>query len=201
MSGPLLRWQPVTVSLQHIEQALATRQPRKQSFRRWFKRAAVALILREVDGSAEVLMIRRSRSRGDPWSGDMAFPGGLLERAERHGLDAARRETAEEIGLQLAPQSCIGRLSDLTVPLLPGRRGLVVSPYVFRLDSEPQLVANAEVAQILWVPLAFLQDPANRDRLIWGKRGIGIPMPCYRYQGRPIWGLSLRMLRELIALL
>ncbi len=191
----------MTVSLQHIELALATRQPRRQSLRRLFKRAAVALILREVDGAAEILMIRRSHSQGDPWSGDMAFPGGLLDTADRHGLDAACRETAEEIGLELAPDFCIGRLSELTVPLLPGRRGLVVTPYLFRLDQEVRLEGNNEVAEIVWVPLAFLQDPANREKLIWGKRGIGIPMPCYRYQGRPIWGLSLRMLRELITLL
>ncbi len=190
----------MAVSLQHIEQALRARQPRKQALRRLFKRAAVALILRQVGGGAEVLMIQRSRNQGDPWSGDMAFPGGFLDPPDHHGLDAARRETVEEIGLQLAPDSCIGRLSELTVPLLPGRRGLVVSPYVFRLDGEPNLAANAEVAEIIWVPLAFLQDPTNRESLVWGKRGIGIPMPCYRYRGRPIWGLSLRMLRELLAL-
>jgi 8-oxo-dGTP pyrophosphatase MutT (NUDIX family) len=131
----------------------------------------------------------------------MAFPGGLLDATDRNGLDAARRETAEEIGLDMAPDCCIGRLSELTVPLLPGRRGLVITPYLFRLAGEVTLQANTEVAEIVWVPLAFLQDPANREKLVWGKRGIGIPMPSYRYQGRPIWGLSLRMLRELISLL
>ncbi len=185
-------------SLQQIERSLAMRKPRKQALRRFLNRAAVAMILREVDGSAEVLMIRRSRHSGDPWSGDMAFPGGLMESVDRHGLDAARRETAEEIGLDLAPEHCLGRLSELTVPLLPRRRGLVIGPYVFRLDRDVELTPNAEVAEVVWVPLAFLQDPSNRGKLIWGNKGIGIPMPCYRYQGRPIWGLSLKMLRDLV---
>ena len=104
----------MTVSLQRIEHLLAKHKPRKKPLRRLLNRAAVAMILREVHGEAEILMIRRAKREGDPWSGHMAFPGGRMERADRHGFDVARRATEEEIGLQLLESDpCIGRLSEI----------------------------------------------------------------------------------------
>ena len=49
----------------------------------------------------------------------------------------------------------------------------------------------------MWVPLEFLLDPDNREDMVWEYKGMEIPMQCYRYQGRLIWGLSLMMLDEL----
>jgi 8-oxo-dGTP pyrophosphatase MutT (NUDIX family) len=189
----------MTISLWQIEQALAQRRPRKKPLRRLLRRAAVAMILREVHGEAQILMIKRARHKGDPWSGQMAFPGGLMERSDRHGLDVARRETDEEIGLQLLDSDrCIGRLSELMTPVQLRRRALVISPYVFILDREAEFTRNEEVSEIVWVPIAFLIDPGNRENMAWTLAGIKIPLPCYRYQGRRIWGLSLMMLAELL---
>src|SRR5258706_15931093 len=42
-------------------------------------RAAVALILRDGPQGIEVLFIRRAEHPQDPWSGQMAFPGGRAE--------------------------------------------------------------------------------------------------------------------------
>lgn len=189
----------MTISLRQIEQALAQHRPRKKLMRRLLRRAAVAMILREVKGEAEILMIRRARHKRDPWSGQMAFPGGLMERSDRHGLDVARRETDEEIGLQMLDSDrCIGRLSELMTHVQLRRRALVISPYVFILDRDPEFTPNEEVSEIVWVPIAFLIDPGNRENMVWTRAGIKIPLPCYLYQGRRIWGLSLMMLGELL---
>lgn len=192
----------VTVSLQRIEHLLACHKPRKKPLRRLLNRAAVAMILREAHGEAEVLMIRRARHKGDPWSGHMAFPGGRMERTDQHGFDVARRETEEEIGLQLLESGrCIGRLSEIMTHFQLRRRAMVVSPYVFRLDREVEFTPNHEVSEIIWVPMAFLMNPGNREKMMWKWRGLAIPLPCYRYQGRRIWGLSLMMLDDLLELL
>ena len=78
-------------------------------------RAEVALVL---DGSAadhdpSIIFIQRSPSPDDPWSGQMAFPGGRREDSDLEAGDAARRETREEIGLELRPAQPVGRLGDL----------------------------------------------------------------------------------------
>ena len=192
---------PVTVSLQRIEHSIAKHKPRKKALRRLLNRAAVAVILRQVHGETEVLMIKRAQHQGDPWSGDMAFPGGRMEPTDRHGFDVACRETAEEIGLRLAEAGqCIGRLSEIMTHFQLRRRAMVVSPYVFTLEREVEYTLNHEVDEVIWVPVA-LMDRGNREKMVWTRRGISVPLPCYRYKGRRIWGLSLMILGELLELL
>src|SRR5690625_6874508 len=79
-----------------VQQLLQQRRAGRKWYRRWAPRAAVAMALREQAGSLSVLMIERASRVGDPWSGHMAFPGGMMERTDRDSLTTARRETAEE---------------------------------------------------------------------------------------------------------
>ena len=72
------------------------------------RQAAVAVILREHDeqtGQSDLLFIQRANRDGDPWSGQMAFPGGHREPQDPNLMAAAMRETQEEIGLSLANAS------------------------------------------------------------------------------------------------
>ncbi len=188
------------VTLQNVEHALTGHRPRKKFLRRVLKRSAVALILRERDSQLNVLMIKRAEQEGDPWSGHMAFPGGRMEPTDLHGLDVARRETWEEIGHELPAEHCIGRLSEIMVHARLRQRPMVVSPYLFQLEREVEFVPNYEVAEVIWVPLAFLLDRGNRETMTWRHRRASFTLPCYHFEGRTIWGLSLMMLDELLAL-
>lgn len=192
----------MTLTLQRIEHALTHHKPRRKPLRAILKRSAVAMILRDNRGEAEILMIKRAERRGDPWSGHMAFPGGRMEPEDRHGLDVARRETHEEIGLDLNDEDpCIGRLSELMTHFQLRRRPMVVSPYLFRLERDVEFTPNYEVAEVIWVPMAFLCDRNNREIMHWQRGKVPVPLPCYYYRGRRIWGLSLMMLDELLTLL
>ncbi len=193
----------VTLSIEQIEHAVRHHRPRRKMLRALMLRSAVAMIVREYRGATEILMIKRAERKGDPWSGHMAFPGGRMEPQDRHGLDVAKRETFEEIGLALGPaEPCIGRLSEITArPRILHRRGMVVSPFLFRLDREVEFNPNYEVAEVVWVPVDFLADRSNRETMHWKRDKVPIPLPCYMFEGRRIWGLSLMMLDELLALL
>ena len=187
--------------LQLIETRLADHSPGRKRWRRLMKRSAVALILQVRAGELHILMIKRAEREGDPWSGHMAFPGGRMEKADAHGYAVAVRETEEEVGLALGPQDrCIGRLSDINARPHKGAFGMAVSPFVFRLEREVVFTPNYEVAEVVWVPLEFLLDTDNREQMLWQYRGMEIPMPCYFYGKRRIWGLSLMMLDELMDL-
>ncbi len=65
-------------------------------------RAAVAIVLTDNAGSLDLLLIERARRASDPWSGQMAFPGGRVDVADSTPRAAAERETLEEVGLSLA---------------------------------------------------------------------------------------------------
>ncbi|HEY8150363.1 MAG TPA: CoA pyrophosphatase, partial [Vicinamibacteria bacterium] len=83
-----------------VQTALAARAP-AQVADPPSSRAAVALILRDGPQGIEVLFIRRAEHPKDPWSGQMAFPGGRAEPGDADLRATAIRETREEIGVDL----------------------------------------------------------------------------------------------------
>lgn len=183
-------------SLEQCGERLQRFRPRRKWWRRWARRAAVALLLREGAGGVEVLMIKRAERHGDRWSGHMGFPGGGQGGADRNSLAAAARETWEEIGVDIAAHGqLLARLSDLvSVPHRGQRRPLIVSPYVFAMRTLPILTLNHEVADVVWVPLRFFADRGNRGNTDWR----GFKLACYTFHSYRIWGLSLQMVDELL---
>ena len=161
----------------------------------------MAAILRERPEEAELLFIRRAEHPRDPWSGQMGFPGGRVEPADATPLDAALRETREEIGVDLSALGrLLGRLSEVRTHLPLGSVPHSVVPFAFSVDGDPSFAPNEEVQEVLWIPLSFLADDANRSAFTWVRKGLPLPTPCFRYDGRVIWGLTLRIVDELLSL-
>lgn len=184
--------------LDALTRALQAHQPRLHDADR---HAAVAVVAREGTHGAELLLIRRADHPLDPWSGHMAFPGGMLDPEDAGPLAAARRETREELGLDLASGGeLLGRLSD--VKPLSLRASLAISAFVFHLrDPAATLALDAqEVQEALWIPWSFFADRANRSTFFWARNGVPVPMPCYKWEERVVWGLTLRMVEELVEL-
>jgi len=164
-------------------------------------RAAVAAILRERNGSPEVMLIRRAERVGDPWSGHMAFPGGRRQGSDADLLATAVRETQEEVGLDLGQGATVlGRLDD--VPAIGRGRstGMTVTPYVFELgDDDLRLAPNHEVSEILWAPLSPLFRGELATTLDYPYEGQTLTFPAWSIDGRIVWGLTYRMLDHLFA--
>ena len=166
------------------------------------RRAAVALILRAGDnGAPELLFIKRSEYPADPWSGQVAFPGGREEAADPTLADTAIRETREETGIDLIRDgTVIGTLDDLR-PNTVKLPAVIVRPYVVLLNRFEPLVLSDEVALAFWVPLeAFKDAPAWRDTDVLA-RGVQMNRRAFHHQGQVIWGMTERILAQLLALL
>lgn len=189
--------------LNRILERITRFEPRKVPGRSVLKRAAVAAIMRRAEsGDTELLFIRRATAENDPWSGHMAFPGGRAEQADRGLRVTAERETHEEVGLDLSRIArARGRLSDVMASARGRRIPLVISPYVYELQQDAPLTPNYEVAEALWVPLSYFEERKNRSQMDYRVAGMSMKLPCYRYEGRVIWGLTLRMLDELLELI
>lgn len=186
------------MDIQHITEALAAREPIRLTDGA-DRTAAVALVIR-ADVDAEILLIRRATSSRDPWSGHMAFPGGRRDPGDADLLAAARRETLEEVGLTLDPTALVGQLDDLEAISRGHRTGLVIRPFVFAFSGDPPLTPNYEVAEALWAKLEPMRSGAVDTTRPWSGGGHTLQMPAYDVEGRIVWGLTYRMLRQLFAI-
>lgn len=160
-------------------------------------RAAVALVLRDGAEGIELLFIRRTEDPRDPWSGQMAFPGGRAEPGEDL-LATARRETAEEVGLDLARRAeQLGALDEIEALARMRPVGLTISPFVFRLREGEEARALSEVRSVHWLPLALLLGPSLRSVHEHVHEGAALRFPCLRLGELVIWGLTYRMFEGL----
>ena len=154
--------------------------------------AAVLVPIVEHPEGHTVLLTRRTDHLHDH-PGQVSFPGGRLDDTDRGPVDAALRETAEEIGL--------GREHVELAGLLDGYEtvtGYGVTPVVAFIRPGFVLTLDAfEVAEAFEVPLAFFLDEAS-CRIDSGVRG-GIRRRYYafEYADHYIWGATAGMLVNL----
>ena len=166
------------------------------------RRAAVALIFRAGDGGApELLFIKRADYPADPWSGQVAFPGGREETGDANLADTAVRETREETGIDLRRDgTVIGRLDDLC-PQTTRLPAIIVRPYVVLLNRADTLLLSHEVALAFWVPLEGLRHDSGswRETTVLA-HGVQMDRRAFHHQGHVIWGMTERILAQLLAL-
>ena len=161
--------------------------------------AAVAAVLRVVD-EPELLFIKRAEVAHDPWSGHVAFPGGRMEPGDESLEATAIRETFEELSLDLRQGQILGRLDDLA-PRSPVLPPIIIRPFVALVSPDVDLKLSREVASVFWVPLSQIRDPrAQVEHEIVYAEGQSMRFPAYRLQQHVVWGLTERIVRQLIPL-
>ncbi|KAH9258749.1 hypothetical protein BASA81_003251 [Batrachochytrium salamandrivorans] len=109
----------------------------------------------------ELFFILRATNPKDRWSGQVAFPGGRKKSLQESDLDCAKRETMEEVGMDISNFTLLGRTHDRV--LLQRNKKLVVSCLVFfahsLTESQCGRVEPSEVAACGWCPVAHFQRP------------------------------------------
>ncbi len=162
-------------------------------------RAAVAAILRTGTRGTELLFIQRASREGDPWSGQMAFPGGKTEPGDQTPEATAVRETQEELALTLEPDHSIGLVSELDGGRATNRL-VLVSAHGYWLDGpQPALEPNYEVADTIWMPLEDLADPNRLIDYHYPPAGASFPGIQFDDPDQVLWGLTLRFVSDLFS--
>lgn len=181
--------------IEHIHQRLSAHEPRLLDLRN-NRHAAVAMILRPAAAGPEVLFIERTRHDADPWSGQMAFPGGIVEASDPDERHAAQRETLEEVGIDLTEALFMGRLDDVQGRHRAHRSGIVVSGFVYTDERGQNVAPNYEVADTVWEPLTTFKDE-RRFAFAEYPAAPGERFPGVRVGHRDhqiVWGLTRRFI-------
>ena len=155
--------------------------------------AGVLVPLFEDHGELRCLLTQRTHEVPHH-KGQIAFPGGRLERHDGDLLTCALRETHEEVGLDPRQVHILGQLDDLVTS-----SGFLVRPFV-GLCSRPKryAVARREVARLIEAPLAHLLDPTNVTvRRVWDGARLR-PIYSIRYRRHEVWGASAAILVNLM---
>ncbi len=185
-----------------LRSSLRSRRPVAAEEEPGVRKAAVALIFRAgADGSPELLFIKRAEYPGDPWSGQIAFPGGREEAGDASLQETAARETHEETGIDLGREALvIGVLDDLR-PRTVRLPAVVVRPFVAVLERSEPLELSPEVALAFWIPFGTLaHKEAWREDTVFA-RGVQINARVFRHEDHVIWGMTERILAQLLDLL
>jgi 8-oxo-dGTP pyrophosphatase MutT (NUDIX family) len=165
------------------------------------RRAAVALILRlGTSGEPEIFFIQRAEYEGDPWSGQVAFPGGREEEGDPNLVVTAIRETFEETSLDLDRiGDVIGQLDDLR-PFTIQLPAVIVRPYVFLIGPHSEPTLSAEVADCFWVPVRSLRDDSGWRDTVVTARGMEFTRRAFHHSGFVVWGMTERILSGFLSL-
>ena len=158
--------------------------------------AAVAIILREGVNGTEFLLMQRAYHPNDPWSGQMGFPGGKLEGSDTSKIETAIRETYEEVGIELTDADYLGQLNDIYGMRANQQLNVHVACFVFKVDRPITPKGNHEVADLVWLPMSYLDDPQNAFEY-YHPMDQSLLMPAVlinQAKEQILWGLSLRML-------
>ena len=160
-------------------------------------KAAVLVPVFVRDGEPHVLMTRRRDDlRLHP--GQISFPGGRIDPADADAQTAALREAEEEIGLAPVDVRPLGALDDVetvsTRFLITPFVGLVPHPYPWR-------PCPVEVDGMFTVPLRRLTTPEALRRETRALDGRAVTIETYPLGEHVVWGATLRITRNLLALL
>jgi 8-oxo-dGTP pyrophosphatase MutT (NUDIX family) len=125
--------------------------------------------------------------------GQIAFPGGGRELKEDTWA-AALRETQEEIGLDIKKILPLGLLDEQETPA-----GFRVIPCVGAIPFPYETRPNAaEIAEVFSLPLTAFSNPRMVEERKVKINGVERLVLVYHIGNRQIWGLTARILQNLL---
>jgi hypothetical protein len=90
---------------------------------------------------------------------------------------------------------------DDVIPRTPVLPPIGVRPFVFEYPTRPALSLNPEVAAATWASLDHLLNPETHHSVQLNVAGQVRMVPGYELESGIVWGMTERMLTDLLTLL
>jgi len=158
--------------------------------------SAVAIhIYRSKQGDLEILLIERTQNMSSH-KGQIAFPGGKVDKSDHDYFYTAKRESFEELGIKINEGIYLGKLSPVFIPI----SNFDVHPYVIFHKKPPKIFSNKiEVANCFSIKIKNLLNPSSIQKFNYkNEQGITIKnIPCFHINKKTIWGATALIANEL----
>ncbi len=158
--------------------------------------AAVLITLFHDEGDWRFPLIKRVED-GYAHSGQIGLPGGSIEAGET-AVEAALRETEEEIGLDPLNINVTGQLSPLLIPV----SGFMVHPVIGIASEKPVWKINH--LEVNWLFTASLEDICNPENVkietMWFSQRER-KVPFFLLKENKVWGATAMILSEFRAVI
>ncbi|GAB3937892.1 NUDIX hydrolase [Larkinella terrae] len=161
------------------------------------RRSAVLIVFYPYQNSIYLPLILRPQYDG-VHAGQMAFPGGRMERSDESLIRTALREAQEEVGIRVTDVTVLGKLTEIYIP----PSNFFVQPVVGILPYRPDFYPDPrEVEHVVEVSLDELMDETIVGENAIEVRGVAIDAPFYQLQGFKVWGATAMMISELLTVI
>ena len=167
-----------------------------EQYRDRHRLAAVLILIYQGSHEPEIILTQRSSSL-TKHAGQISFPGGTVEEADRDPVHTALREAREEIDLNEEGVEILGIMETITLP-----SGFAIAPVLGVMESLPVMSANpGEVAEIFSIPLSLANDLSRYQMDFLERDGKRRDFYILEHKDYYIWGATANMLRTLALML
>ena len=153
--------------------------------------ASILLLLYPLEGEWFFFLTKRSQDV-EHHKGQISFPGGVVEKNESK-MNAAIRETNEEIGVDKDVIKIIGSLTPFYIPV----SNFHISPYVGWTEEKPHTkVQDAEVKRVFSVSIndLVLEKNLKTKKDFFSNKSVKVPY--FDLNGETVWGATSMILSE-----
>ena len=153
--------------------------------------ASILLLLYPFGGEWFFFLTKRSQNV-EHHKGQISFPGGVVKKNESK-MNAAIRETNEEIGVDKDVIKVIGSLTPFYIPV----SNFHVYPYVGWTEKKPHTkVQDAEVKRVFSVSINDLvfENNLKSKRDFFSNKSFEVPY--FYLNGETVWGATSMILSE-----
>ena len=143
------------------------------------------------------LMVRSTNDR-DRHSGQISLPGGKKEEYDINFEETAKRETSEEMGIDIYYNRIIREMSPIYIP----PSNFYVKAFVSYTKKNPQFILEeTEAVELIEFPVSTLLNLSEQPEMMVLPSSRGVEVPVINFNNYSIWGATSMILSEFSHLL